>query len=340
VGDIHPVFKSSTLALHNDGSGWTQVQTPNPDPVSNRLDAVTGVSDDDVWAVGERQGGEDGTLVEHWDGAAWSEVPSPSPADAYSSLVGISVVSAGEAWAVGYSQDFSSGVVTTLIEHWDGTSWTIIPGPNPGETISELFGVSARSAEDAWAVGSFDDASGTAHNLVEHWDGTEWSVTDAPSPGLRDNALFSAVSLGEDDAWAVGYAADTTQESAKSPVTLHWDGTAWNLIPNPPLSAQLEGVAAAPNGELWAAGYLEVPPTTLIERWNGARWRVIRSENQQEGVANYLNDIALGPGAGSAWAVGSGMSARGQWHTLIEHPCPPSRLGTRGPCRVATGRAS
>src|SRR5436189_4789029 len=37
VGDIHPVFKSSTLALHNDGSGWTQVQTPNPDPVSNRL---------------------------------------------------------------------------------------------------------------------------------------------------------------------------------------------------------------------------------------------------------------------------------------------------------------
>jgi hypothetical protein len=34
-----------------------------------------------------------------------------------------------------------------------------------------------------------------------------------------------------------------------------------------------------------------------------------------------LNDIALGPTADSAWAVGSGLSIQGQWHTLIEHPC-------------------
>src|SRR5207247_1893372 len=59
VGDIHPVFRSSTLALHNDGSGWTQVPTQNPGLESNRLYAVDGASDDDVWAVGTSG---DGTL--------------------------------------------------------------------------------------------------------------------------------------------------------------------------------------------------------------------------------------------------------------------------------------
>jgi hypothetical protein len=319
VGFTHPVFRPRTMALHEDGSGWTVVPTPNPDPVSNRLDAVDGVSDNDVWAVGTRQGGDDGTLVEHWNGVAWSARPSPSPPHAFSSLDGVSAVSASDVWAVGSAQDFSSGLVTTLIEHWNGRRWIIVPSPNP-EDYNYLQEVSARSATDAWAVGSSSGQAEEVHNLILHWDGTSWTVVDAPSPGVRDNTLFSAASLGSDDAWAVGYAADGTQESDKMPVTLHWDGTTWNLVPNPTLSAQFNSVAAAPNGELWAAGYVEVPPTTLIERWDGSAWRRIRSQNQQ-GAENYLNGIALGPSADSAWAVGSALSTQGHWHTLIEHPC-------------------
>ena len=309
------------MALHNDGSGWTQVPTQNPGLESNRLYAVDGASDDDVWAVGTSG---DGTLIEHWDGTAWTVAPGPSVPNAFTLLSGVSAASAADTWAVGSSQDASSGVTSTVIEHWDGKSWTITPSPNPGETISELFGVSARSADDAWAVGSFDDATGTFHNLVLHWNGTAWSATSAPSPGLKDNTLFSAVSLGRDDAWAVGYAADGTQESAKSPVTLHWDGSVWNLVPSPELSAQLNGVAATPDGQLWAAGYHEVPATTLIERWDGSAWRVIRSQNHQGGVPNYLVGIALGQRAEFAWAVGSGLSTQGQWRTLTEKPCAAS----------------
>src|SRR6266536_5061506 len=185
VGVTHPVYKPSTLALHDTGSGWTQVPTPNPDPVSNRLDAVDGLADDDVWAVGSRQGGEDGTLVEHWDGSAWSVVPSPNPPQPFSWLDAVWVASSTDAWAVGATQDLSGMSETTLIEHWDGRAWTIVPSPSPGR-INNLFGVSAVSSAAAWAVGSASDRAGVNHNLVLHWDGEAWTGVAAPSPGLKD----------------------------------------------------------------------------------------------------------------------------------------------------------
>src|SRR5690348_5630714 len=56
--------------------------------------------------------------------AAWNIVPSPNVGTT-SHLNSVSVISATDVWAVGYS---STG---TLIEHWDGTSWSIVSSPNP-----------------------------------------------------------------------------------------------------------------------------------------------------------------------------------------------------------------
>jgi hypothetical protein len=40
-------------------------------------------------------------------------------------LTGVAVLSHAYAWAVGYQ-----GSTKTLIEHWNGFSWKVVPSPN------------------------------------------------------------------------------------------------------------------------------------------------------------------------------------------------------------------
>ncbi len=40
----------------------------------------------------------------------------------------------------------------SLILHWNGVTWLQVPSPSPGN-FTELTGVRAVSASDAWAVG-------------------------------------------------------------------------------------------------------------------------------------------------------------------------------------------
>lgn len=58
--------------------------------------------------------------------------------------------------------------LVTVIEHWNGRTWTLVPTPAAGI----LTGVATASAASAWAVG-FWTASGNA--VIEHWDGTAWT---------------------------------------------------------------------------------------------------------------------------------------------------------------------
>src|SRR4051812_36693404 len=60
---------------------------------------------------------------------AWEVVSSPSVDGRNSGFGGLAVVSATDIWAVGTD---SIGVDdrNTLIEHWDGVAWTIVPSPN------------------------------------------------------------------------------------------------------------------------------------------------------------------------------------------------------------------
>lgn len=304
----------ATVALRNSGSGWETVPTPNPDPSSNRLDGLAGTSSDDIWAVGSRSAG---TLIEHWDGAGWSAVDSPNPPDRFNVLQDVAVVSAGDAWAVGSSQDLHFHV-SGLIEHWDGARWKIVRTPTPG-ALAFLADVSAASASDVWTVGSYVEG-GIFANLAMHWDGTAWSQVSVPSPGTGDNNLESVLALGSDDVWAVGYATDSGV-SGRTPVAMHWDGTSWTLVPTPSISGQLISLAAGSHGRLWAAGYRESPPNTLIERWDGATWHQVRSEDRPGVVDNALFGVAVDPGTGLAWAVGSSATTQSELQTLIEQPC-------------------
>jgi hypothetical protein len=77
-------------------------------------------------------------------------------------LLGVAAVSKNDVWAVGWAQDPDGPpyVKRTLIQHFDGAAWSIVPSPNwPNDTHSQLHAVAAASAHDVWAVGTTHDGA-------------------------------------------------------------------------------------------------------------------------------------------------------------------------------------
>jgi len=98
-------------------------------------------------------------------------VPSPSPAGTLANpLFGVAAVSATDIWAVGQSQNGTSGIPSTLIEHWDGTSWSIVASPSPGSAAT-LSGAAADPASgQAWAVGNLRPTGGGATQTLTEFN--------------------------------------------------------------------------------------------------------------------------------------------------------------------------
>jgi hypothetical protein len=93
--------------------------------------------------------------------------------------------------------------VRSLIEHYNGTTWSIVPSPTPGADPS-LSGVAGRSASDVYAVGSnLPSINGGADQaMILRWNGTTWSVD---SSGTFTGSLFAAATFaGSSTEWATG----------------------------------------------------------------------------------------------------------------------------------------
>jgi hypothetical protein len=189
---------SHTLAEHWNGTRWSIVSTPNAGVGQNVLNGVSAADSTDVWAVGySTLGLEERMLIERWNGASWSIVPSPNSGKRNNVLNVVVAISPSNVWAVGSAD---SGVVAdqvTLILHWDGTSWSIVPSPSPGTAgLNELRGVAANSANDVWAAGDLTNSGSYAQTLVEHWNGSTWSVIPSANVSGTNNGLYGVVALG------------------------------------------------------------------------------------------------------------------------------------------------
>jgi len=60
-------------------------------------------------------------------------------------------------------------------------TWNVISSPNNGASYDVLNGVSALSPTNAWAVGDYNISPGPLQTLIEHWDGTQWSIVPSPN---------------------------------------------------------------------------------------------------------------------------------------------------------------
>lgn len=305
-----PLMLTSGVAGAAD---WSVVPSPSPGVTANELNSVAAVATSAAWAVGDITvaNGASRTLVEQWNGTRWSVVPSPSPSAAHNILHDVAAVSSSDAWAVGWFNN-ARDIPRTLIEHWDGTSWRIVPSPNAGFN-DFLYGVTAASATDAWAVGQFSNASGFYQTLMEHWNGTTWHIVPSPNVGTHDNVLNGATAISATDAWAVGDFLDHT--STSHTLIEHWDGTTWRVEPSPagaPTPNVLNAVRAVSATDVWAVG--QATTQTLTEHWDGTAWSVVPSPNIGADN-NLLRGVSI-VSPTNIWAVGFDVN---NGLTLVEH---------------------
>jgi hypothetical protein len=199
-----PLLLTTTVA---EAAAWSVVPSPSPGVLGNELNGVASVSANDVWAVGEFTNAFPGqTLTLHWNGTAWRVVKSPNAGAADNILLAVAAVSTNDVWAVGSFVVQGFGPSQTLIEHWNGTSWSVVSSPGSGD----LKGVAIVSANDIWAVG--DSSTIPFQTLIEQWNGTSWSVVPSPNVGSGDNFLNGAAAdPTSGQAWAVGDFSNASQ---------------------------------------------------------------------------------------------------------------------------------
>lgn len=305
---------------------WRIVPSPNVNGSSSVLNGVAAVSKNDAWAVGQASSlstGNSGTLTEHWNGTSWSTVKSPSPGTRVNLLNAVTAIKSNDVWAVGSFTNTGSHT-QTLIEHWNGHEWSIVPSPNVLTSDNRLQGVAAVSARDVWAVGSyFNTNSGTLQTLIEHWNGHQWSLFFTMNPPGGNNSLTSVTAVSRNNAWAVGITTDPLTDHSRTLIE-HWNGTEWRAVPsqNPgTVVNQLAGVSAASAQDIWAVGFYSNSfggaVLTLVEHWNGRQWSVVASPNANM-TSNHLVAVSV-VSAKDVWAVGNSIKSDGNSRTLIEH---------------------
>jgi hypothetical protein len=194
------------LVEHYDGSAWSVVATPLTTP--GWLNAVTAISASNVWAVGNIPGRGASThtgLVMHYDGKGWAQVavPAPTPSTDWE-LSAVSATSASDVWAAGYASNGSSAQ-HAIVEHFNGTSWSVTEAPDPaGSPLNGFTGVAAVSPANVWAIGSSSPGNGTSTPLVEHFDGSSWTVQPAPAKAGSTISLSAITGTSAGQLWAVG----------------------------------------------------------------------------------------------------------------------------------------
>ena len=124
----------------------------------------------------------------------------------------------------------ASHTPTSIVVRPQQHGWCVVPGPsgfNPNYVPPQLNGIAAISADNAWIVGSYADAT-----LVEHWNGSHWSIVPTPDISSGSSGLYSISALSANDIWAVGATAPGSHFNNSVGIhTLveHWDGQHWSV---------------------------------------------------------------------------------------------------------------
>ncbi|HJT57119.1 MAG TPA: hypothetical protein VJ761_11540 [Ktedonobacteraceae bacterium] len=239
-----------------NGTRWKIIHTAIVN--SSVFSGVAALSATDAWAVGnyyQNSQMPNAALIEHWNGKKWSQVPAAYPSGSqHSFLNSVIALSATDVWAVGSYDNGIESPGFTLVEHWDGTQWSLVSSPSPAPNNNVLLSVSSvPGTSNLVAAGYTFDGSNT-QSLVEAWNGSSWSVVSTPVVGAGSQ-LYGVIALSAKSAWAVG--DDYDGQGDTSTLTEHWNGKAWSVVssPNPSTMSMLYGLVNVPqSGKLWAVG--------------------------------------------------------------------------------------
>jgi hypothetical protein len=298
-----------TGAEHWNGSSWSQISVPDVGTGANQLNGVDALASNNLWAVGySTSSRSQKTLIERWNGTQWRVVTSPNAGTSGdNALTSIDALSSTSAWAVGSSRTANSR--KSLIQRWNGTSWTIVSSPNPGTFGNSLLGVAAAGPNNIWAVGWKNSGNGL-QSLLLHYNGTGWTEgAGVPRVGTGDNVLTGISAVSNDDVWATGYYVDGTKFKT---LTLHYDGTTWSHVPSAngaDGTSILMGIDASSPTNAWAVGFEDRTAqdhyVASTQRWNGSSWAAFPSASSSDGTQeSAMFDVGKAPGTSQVWAAG------------------------------------
>jgi hypothetical protein len=216
--------------------------------------------------------------------AAYHFVFSPGAAG-NNVLFSTASINAGDIWAVGV-QTNASGYDQLLAEHWNGTSWSVVPTPNRTVFHNDFNAVAAISTNDVWAVGDFwsDAVPSVINTIMQHWDGATWTNFTMIQPSAS-SYLFGVTAIATNNVWAVGtyFGASGWQT-----LVVHYDGISWTTMPTINTNAvdnELFDVSAFSSTDVWVVGEQSLsnngtsPLQSLAQHWDGATFTTVTSPN-------------------------------------------------------------
>jgi hypothetical protein len=143
-----------------------------------------------------------------------------------------------------------------LVEHWDGTSWSVVPSA-ASTGIQVVGGISADVSNDICAV--------TDSATVLHFDGTNWSQVQTSRPRIGFASLHGITALSPTGHRAMGE-EKFCNRCGPDALTDNCGGTTFKGVAN---SAHgLFSVSAISASKISAVGF-------EIENWIGANWTTV-----------------------------------------------------------------
>jgi len=342
---------SVQLAERWNGAGWANQVVPNPaHSAGTELLAVSCTTANACVAVGNYQAllqnggsGDVLALAEDWNGSAWHLTTVANPAGSFgTSLAGLSCTRHTCA-AIGSYLVSSLPAGLALAEAWNGTNWSLRSAPDPaGANASELRSDVCTSSRACIAVGLYAKNSDVIDTLAEVWNGARWQIQPTPNPARVSSSAFTSVSCPSARA-CIAVGQSMTSSGGALNLAEAWNGSRWIIQPIPdPAGNQgllLNAVSCSSLRACFAVGFYDGKAgnsVALVERWNGARWRIVALPAAAKQV--WLNGVSC-PSARDCAAVGYLIDRNGNLQPLAEawngtswrvQPVPLPRKATGG----------
>jgi hypothetical protein len=243
---VKPGYPGNPVLRRWTGSRWANHTAPGFSS-GGMLESVSAAGPADVW-VGGRQNSEG--YAARWDGARWSKVglpldvsspkPEAGPAgtwvqgphntiDRYeagawvrrpipvSKVRGLNARTATDAWAVGAG--VSDDDTFPSVAHWDGTSWTSLPLPDPHSEGAVIEDVLPVAADDVWFAGTnyTRGEPRSTEPILYRWNGSSLASVPLPADIL---SVSGVVADSTGTIWVSGQSLDTPDQIA----ALRYDG--------------------------------------------------------------------------------------------------------------------
>jgi hypothetical protein len=192
--------------------------------------------------------------------------------------------------------------------------------PAPGWRItavypedSEVSGIAAASADNAWAVENCTRPCHTGHDgtTLRHWNGKQWQiVTAVPAHEVEPDGigLLEIAPGATSTPWAF-YDYKTYSQTAVT----RWTGKSWSA---PTLLANhsfIQASVAPSSSSVWAFGFLSTSGKPYTVRYNGKSWSAAPSPGINVTAASAASPTDI-------WVIGTKTgAAKSAWPMVVSH---------------------